>query len=241
MTLDELRGVLEIVRDRRWPLDRASRYFQIDFHPSKPVRRDFEFWMSQRSIPDPFKEETVDRWWFEMFLQSRGLVPLAWMALQLGMLPDSLRDLRRRMDEMGPLLAYHISPDLVGKSFEEDLLAQLPQYHFRTFRDHDDFCVNLHRWLREVFHVPIQPAFCETSRQVGRGTDFAKYWDILSLNPLSPRYQVWLDFGKWMTLASDRCSVLIYALYPEELARYLAGKELPDIPSEVVGISAGDA
>jgi hypothetical protein len=189
--------------------------------------------MRQRKDHEPLKGDTIDCWWFETFLQNRNLVPLKWMALQLGMTLESLRNLRRQMDEAGPLLAYHVSPDLIGKSFEDDLLAELPQYRFRTFSDHDDFCRQLHGWTLERYGVPIQPEVCITSQRVRRGTGYAKYIDIITHEPLSPRYQMWLDFGKWMTLPPDRCSILLFAAHRQEITPYVAGKEPPDVPPEV--------
>ncbi len=126
---------LEAARDRRCTFAFVHGYFGLDLARDDSLRRDYEFWMRQRKVPEPLVGEALDRWWLETFLQTRQLIPLKWMALQLGMTQDSLVRLRARMQETGPLLAYHPSPDLLGKAFEEDLLAQLPQYRFRTFAD----------------------------------------------------------------------------------------------------------
>ncbi len=238
MSPDDLRRVLALVKERRWPLDFATRYYGLDFNPEARGRRDYELWMRQRKHPEPLKGDTIDRWWLETFLQNRNLMPLKWMALQLGMTVESLRNLRRKMDEVGPLLAYHVSPDLIGKSFEDDLLAELPQYRFRTFSDHDDFCRHLHDWTSERYTLPIEQEVCMTSRHVGRGTDYAKYIDIITHEPLSPRYQMWLDFGKWMTLPPDRCSVLLFAAHRGDITPYVAGREPPDVPPEVEKVKA---
>ncbi|HQU41679.1 MAG TPA: hypothetical protein PK867_02660, partial [Pirellulales bacterium] len=74
---------------------------------------------------------------------------------------------------------------------------------------------------------------CATSRRINpERPALAKYLDILALEPVSPQYQLWLDFGKWMTLPPDRCSVLTYAEHPEELASAV-GSELPIVPAEI--------
>jgi hypothetical protein len=233
---------LEAARNRRCPFSFVHDYCGLDLARDDNLRRDYEFWMHQRKIPDALAGETVDRWWLETFLQARQLIPLKWMALQLGMKQDSLVRLRERMQETGPLLAYHPSPNLLGKIFEEDLLAQLPKYRFRTFTNHDDFCRHLHQWLTEVFGVSVDPEYCATSQRVGRQPpDFAKYIDILALEPVGPRYQAWLDFGKWMTLPPDRCSLLTYAAHRDVLAPFLAGQEAPVVPPEMEALLGGAA
>jgi hypothetical protein len=70
----------------------------------------------QRRDDEPLKDATVDRWWFEKFLQDRRLLPVKWAALRLGMTHRSFDELRRKLEQAGPQLVYHASPDLVGSS-----------------------------------------------------------------------------------------------------------------------------
>ncbi|HUY31548.1 MAG TPA: hypothetical protein VMV69_02125 [Pirellulales bacterium] len=240
MNTDEFQERLETARSRRCTFDFVQAYFGLDFRADAYLRRDYDFWMRQRGKPDPLKDECLDRWRLEKFLQDRQLLPVKWAALQLGMAEAALVRLRARMQETGPILAYHTSPDLLGKSFEEDLLAQLPQFRYQTPSNHNDFCRRLHEWILEVFDVTVEPVHCATSERVGhQPPEYAKYLDIVALDPVGPRYQLWLDFGKWMTLPPDRCSVLLFAAHPNELVPFIAGRVPPKVPPEVNGVVAG--
>ena len=72
------------------------------------------------------------------------------------------------MNKRGPILRYHASPDLLGRSLERQLLDQFGEYRFRTFTDHNDFCTRLHEKLSVKFALRIEPAYCATSQAVDR-------------------------------------------------------------------------
>lgn len=230
---------VELARRRRCSFEFVREYFGLDLGSDAALRRDFVFWMRQRRDEEPLKDDAVDRWWLEKFLQDRRILPVKWAALRLGMTQASLVDLRHRLEQTGPLLVYHPSPDLVGSSFEDDLLGQFQQrlrpmsLNGQDPLHHNSTCRRIHSWLKDEFGLVVEPAFCETSRRVHETPHYAKYLDILMLEPVSPVYQVWLDFGKWLTLPPDRCSVYTYAIHHADVAPHVAGREAPPIPPEI--------
>lgn len=115
---------LELARQRRCSFEFVRAYFGLDLASDAALRRDFLFWMRQRGVEEPLKDDAVDRWWLDKFLQDRRLLPVKWAALRLGMTQSSLAELRRRLEQTGPLLVYHPSADLIGSSFEDDLFGQ---------------------------------------------------------------------------------------------------------------------
>lgn len=246
MNGDDFHERIEAARERRCNFAFVREYFGLDFASDEALRRDFLFWMRQRRNDEPLSDETVDRWWLEMFLQDRRLLPVKWAALQLGMTQESFMELRRELGQAGPQLMYHPSPDLVGSSFEQDVFGQ---FQLRTRPasanghdplHHNSTCQRIHAWIADEFGFVVQPEYCRTSRRVGhQPPHFAKYLDILMLEPVSPVYQVWLDFGKWLTLPPDRCSLYGYAVYQAEVARYLAGREAPHVPPEIEALVEG--
>lgn len=204
--------------------------------------------MRQRRVEEPLKGATVDRWWLELFLQNRRLLPVKWAALQLGMTQTSFNELRVKLAEAGPQLVHHKSPSLVGSGFEDDLYAQFQRRSRPAAANghdplhHNSICRRLHAWISAEFHFSVEAEYCATSRRVGdERLNLATYIDILTPQPLSPVYQAWLDFGKWMALPPDRCSVYTYALHQTELASYTAGTEALRVSPEIEALVQGAA
>lgn len=240
MNGDDFQEHLEAARERRCSFEFVQEYFGLDLASDAPLRRDFEFWMRQRRQEEPLKGGAVDRWWLEKFLQDRRLSPVKWSALRLGMTQASLIELREKLKQTGPLLVYHPSANLVGTSFEDDLIDQFQRSPYPTSSNcqdvlhHNSKCRRVHEWIAGELRLTVEPEYCETSQRLGQQPPhFAKYFDILMLEPVSPVYQVWLDFGKWMTLAPDRCSMYDYAVHQAALNPYVAGHQAPEVPPEI--------
>lgn len=231
---------LQSAQQRRCSFDFVQDYFGLKLATDAALCRDFEFWMGQRRDQKAFEDESVDRWWLEKFLQDRRLMPVKWAALRLGMTQASLVELRQRLEHTGPLLVYHRSDDLIGSSFEDDLFGQFRRrsrpmsLNGEDPLHHNNECRRIHEWIAAELGLAVEPEYCVTSRRVGHDPPYyAKYFDILLLEPVSPVYQVWLDFGKWLTLPPDRCSVYAYALHHAALADHVAGHQSPEVPPEI--------
>lgn len=152
------------------------------------------------------------------------------MAARLGMTPPSLNQLLPGLEVVGMLRGrYEVGAEFVGESLSEDLIRNLPGLRSRTFADHDDFCERLHDELRKEMHVPIDPLFCKTSERMDEHPRrFARHFDCITLEPLSTKHSLWLDFRKPLTFPPDRCSKLFYAENREALLPFAAGRGDPD-------------
>lgn len=169
----------------------------------------------------------VDRYGFEQFLRSQKLAPRNDLAARLGMTPESLDQLIPRLPELGLSKKYEVYEGIYQAGLGDDLTNILPGFRFRTFGSHDFFCEFLHAKIGEALGLKIQPMYCRTSERIGDQRMFASTWDNILLEPLSVKHSVWLDFGKPLSLAPDRCSKLFYAEHHEEMKPYLAGQEEP--------------
>lgn len=203
--LNQLNGIT-------WPVDS-----QFD--------RDIASFLNRRA--KPCENGKIDRYGFELFLQSQKLLSRNYAAARLGMTPESLDMLIPRLPELGLSKKYKVYQGIYEASMSDDLVSTLPGLRFRTFGSHDFFCEFLHNQFKETLKLEIQPLYCRTSERLSGQRMFASTWDNVLLEPLSVKHSVWLDFEKPLSLAPDRCSKLFYAEHHEEMKQYLAGKEEP--------------
>jgi hypothetical protein len=187
--------------------------------------RDIASFLNRRA--KPCENGRIDRYGFELFLQSQKLLSRNYAAARLGMTPESLDMLIPRLPELGLSKKYKVYEGIYEASMSDDLVSTLPGLRFRTFGTHDFFCEFLHNQFKETLKLEIMPLYCRTSERLGGQRMFASTWDNVLLEPLSVKHSVWLDFGKPLSLAPDRCSKLFYAEHHEEMKQYLAGKEEP--------------
>ena len=164
---------------------------------------------------------------FELFLQSGKLLSRNYAAARLGMRPRSLDQLLPMLPELGLPKKYELYGGIIDESLSDDLVRTLPGLRFRTFGTHDFFCEFLHNELSNTLGLTIEPLFCDSSLRLGDQRMYASTWDNVLLEPLSVKHSVWLDFGKPLSLAPDRCSKLFYAEHYDEMKQYLAGREEP--------------
>ncbi len=75
----------------------------------------------------------------------------------------------------------------------------------------------------------VQPLYCATANRLeDYPRQFASNFDCITLNPVSGKHQVWLDFRKPLNLGPDRCSNLFYVENRDALRPYCAGTQEPD-------------
>jgi hypothetical protein len=223
---------LQQARERFCAPDFFGAYYGLDLDRDVALRKDYTFWMHGRER-EPFKDDRVDRWSFELFLQTRDLVSRKWMATQLGMKLNSLTQLLEKLDDLGPAFRYHKSDDLIGKNFGRQLEELIDDFQLRV-PDSKKYMATLHRRVHEKLSVKIEPEFCATSQEVGDvEPEYGNYWDILTFKPISMKYQTWLSFGKWLTLQPDRCSILFYYRNLEIMRPFRAAFDDPEIPANV--------
>ena len=212
------------------PVDYVGAYYGLPWPLTDDLGRDFENWQAQRRRRVNCHAGAVSRYELETFMQQKNVVPKKWMAARLGMTEASLAALLNHLSDlqMRPQ-RYIVYLDAIAESLSEDLVPNLPGLRFRVFSDHNSFCMRLHADLHRILGIEIEKLFCATSDRLGDyprqiATDF----DCITLEPLSGKHQVWLDFRKPMNLRPDRCSKMFYAENREALRPYSFGQQDPE-------------
>ena len=205
-------------------------YYGLHWPLPDELEHDFGKWcMLKKRQPDR-REDLISRYEIEAFMQQRSVVPKKWMAAQLGTDPASLDRVLEGLSEIGMRRErYEVYHDLIDRSLPRDIVSSLPSLEFVTFSNHDSFCERVHAELFDVLRIRLEPLFCATSKLVHDDPPrYASDFDCITLEPVSGIHQMWLDFGKPLELAADRCSKLLYAGNREELRPYCAGTREPD-------------
>jgi hypothetical protein len=212
------------------PFQYVPDYYGLSWPLPDELRQDFESWQSQLRRPVSCADGTVSRYDLESFMQRKSVIPKKWMGAQLGMTLASLDELLPRLKEIGMhVQRYVVYPDLIAQSLSEDLVPNLPGLRFRTFSDHNSFCLRLHADIAKTLGIKAQPLFCATSdRLQDYPRQFASQFDCITLAPLSGKHQMWLDFRKPLNLGPDRCSKLLYVENREAIRPFCAGTHEPD-------------
>jgi len=211
------------------PAEYIQKYYGLEWPFRDELFADYEAWAGRLRRRDNCGGD-VSRYEVEAFMQQQHVVPRKWMAARLGMTTAYLDLLLSRLHEIGLRpQRYVVYPQLVSESLSEDIVPALRGLRFRTFSDHNSFCERLHAELVPILGRPVEKLFCVTSdRLEDYPRQYANNFDCITLDPVSGRHQMWLDFRKPLTLAPDRCSKLLYAENHDALRRYRAGRQDPD-------------
>jgi len=216
--------------------DYVRGYYGLSWPLPDDIRQDLETWLAPRPKKRHCGDSEISRYALEEFMQQKRVLPKKWMAARLGMETRSLEELLASLQEIGMRpQRYAVYSEFVAEELEQDIVPSLPRGRFLTFADHNSFCERLHKDLAEVLNINVHPLFCATSDQISQGhsTDeyprqFAKYFDCITLKPLSPKHQMWLDFRKPLNLSPDRCSKLFYVENRDTLRQFNAGSQEPE-------------
>jgi hypothetical protein len=197
----------------------------IEWPGDPQFQTDFSGFFRER--PKTCDDGKSHRYGFELFLQSQKLLTRNYAAARLGMKPESLDQLLPELPKLGLPKKYEVYKGIIEGSLSDDLVTTLPRLRFRTFGTHDSFCEFLHKVFKETLGLSIEPLFCATSLRLGDPRLYAYTWDNILIEPMSVKHSVWLDLGKPLSLAPDRCSKLFFAENCDEMRPYLAGREEP--------------
>jgi hypothetical protein len=212
------------------PLAYVLEYYELDWPSSGDLRHDYDKWADLKKRRHKCPEGEISRYEIEAFMQEKSVVPKKWMAAQLGTDAVSLDELLNRLPTIGMRRErYDVYPDLIDRSLPRDIVSSLPSLEFLTFSDHSSFCKRLHEELHRFLDIQVEPLFCATSVCIGDNPkQYASNFDCITLDPISGRHQMWLDFLKPLNLPPDRCSKRLYAMNREELKPFCAGTREPD-------------
>jgi hypothetical protein len=172
----------------------------------------------------------MSRYDLEGFMAWANVSTKKWMAVRVGMSEPSLEDLLAKLDALGmQRVRYEIGSEFVADSLSDDLARYVPALRFLTFGDHIAYCERLHAELAKTLGLTVQRLFCATSDRLQEyPRQFAAYFDCLTLEPLSVRHSMSLNFPKPLYLPPDRCSKLFYLENHEVLKRFIAGSSEPE-------------
>jgi hypothetical protein len=213
------------------PVDYVRDYYGLQWPLEGDLLHDYGVWVGRFRRTDQCPGDAVPRYDLEAFMQQKQVVPKKWMGARLGMTVASLDRLLDRLRDIGlPPQRYIIYPQLISEALSEDLVPNLRGLRFRTFSDHNSFCGQLHAELAQILGEPIERLFCATSDRLQEYfRQFANNFDCITVEPVSGKHQMWLDFRKPLSLSPDRCSKLFYAENHEALLPYRAGRQEPDL------------
>jgi hypothetical protein len=171
----------------------------------------------------------VSRVALEKFMRAKSIIPRKWMAARLGMDVASFEIVAGKLDDLGLRTPRYVPYDqFAAENLSEDIAQSLPSLRFQLVGDSNDFCLRLHKGLHDLLGISVTELFCKTSDELQEDSrQFANTFDCLTLEPLSTKHAVWLDFGKPLTLGPDRISKLFYAENREEILPVLAGSSEP--------------
>lgn len=212
------------------PLQYIKDYYGLTWPFEGDLEHDFKIWRKSLQRPKDCEPDSVSRYEIEAFMNQKHVVPTKWMAAMLGMQEHSFQQFADQLENLGLRPKRYLPyENMASRELIEDVVPALRDLRFRTFSDHNSFCTRLHADIAAELELTIEPLYCETSiRLEDHERQFAKYFDCITLEPLSVAHLMWLDFRKPLTLGPDRCSKLFYVENRDDLRGYCAGAGEPD-------------
>ncbi len=231
MTAEQQQRLEFLVHGSCAPIEYISGYYGLTWPFVGDLANDFQVWRKQARRQAECPQGQAPRFMIESFMQQKRVTSKPWMAARLGMTEGSLDELVKQLERIGLRpQRYAIYPEMIAESLPEDIVPALRGLRFRTFSDHNSFSERLHAALQDELNLHVEPLFCATSVAMhDYPRQYANNFDCLTLEPLSGRHQVWLDFRKPMNLGPDRCSKLLYLENHDVLEPYRAGTREPDL------------
>lgn len=177
-----------------------------------------------------FRGEQVHRWRLETFLQNEKLLPVKWAGARLGMTEKSFRNLAEQfIDEH--LLDWEADREVIREADVNGLRDNFSDLKNSLFGSHGGYCEKLHKVIEREFGLEVEPLYCETSKFLDEEPLLhARGFDSLTYEPVSTKYENWLQTGKPMHLRPDSCSTLTLVVHEELLEDHLlAGEEAESV------------
>jgi hypothetical protein len=209
-----------------------AAYYGLAWPLIKETASALDHYRSNSRRPVTCAEGQWTRYEIEGFMTRSDVLPKKWMGAKLGLTVLALERLLAKLDAFGMQRSrYELGAEFIADSLSEDLVRHVPGMRFRTFGDHNAYCERLHTELGKA-GIQIEQKdrlFCATSTKLEEyPRRFAMHFDCLTLEPLSTKHSVWLDFRKPLNLPPDRCSKLFYVENREQLKPFVAGTSEPD-------------
>ena len=126
------------------PFQYVTDFYGLPWPLPEDVRPDYDAWMSRLRRRHACAQGSISRYELESFMQQKKVVPKKWMGARLGMKVSSLEELLSRLNEIGMRdQRYVVYSELISEALADDIVPNLPSLKFRTFSDHNSFCLRL--------------------------------------------------------------------------------------------------
>lgn len=233
MTTEQVQERLRLVCDPFWSFHNVETWFGIDLEPSRSeLLESYRVWTNSfRHSQQLLNVESgqVSRSHLELFLQERELTTQRAAAVGWGMKEESFQRTWAAAKSKGFITSSEEKGEFVGiyrATLIRDFHRRFQPLKFKIFATYPSFIESLHRQIAEVLDVTVTPEFCLTAKALGR-TDYARSFDIISNEPMSHLYDVWLITGKPIQLRPDSCSWLTFVKHEDVLGPLLMGQRDP--------------
>lgn len=237
---DRQRWRLEQLQKEACSIELAEELFGLDLRHDNALLGRFRAWASRFWRGEPVVRSTsINRHALESFFQFSGLVPVKWAAAEVGMEQSSFVATLQALQGDGlPVPMSSISSEqVVEERLVRDLHKWFPALSHVLFVNHSAYCARLHEVIEGTYpFIKVGALRCVTSEALGEDPpDYADTFDVLTLDPVGLRYQVWLDFKKPVNLRPDCCSLKFYASEQAALSSYvMRGGEPAEIPATLL-------
>lgn len=224
---------LALAKRPLWSYDEISAWFGIELGGvSQQFEGQFAVWgekyRARAVLAEPGK---VNRFYLELFLQSRELVPVRFAAVELGMDVKSFREMLDAARDRGLVSKAEAEgefPGIYRQTLVRDFHKRFDVLKGMLFLTHSGFVSMLHGQISDVLGVTVTALSCIASQAMGDSPpDYARSFDIITDDPIGNRYQVWLETGKPIQLRPDACSYLTYLRHEAALRGNTYGREDP--------------
>lgn len=231
MTEEQVSERLALLRKREWPNAEIEAWFGINLAECQPLVMQYRMWVAGTYEAAYEPGNFIDRCKFEIFLDSRGLIPKRLAAFQLALAEDSFEKI---MDAAADRLVSGAEargdfPGVFRAELVSDFHKRFPNLRNKIFPSLSVCYDRLHAEIRNVLNVEVDPLRCPTAAILGEG-DYATISDAITSEPMSIRFSVFLETNRPLQLRPDSCSWLTYFRFESVLRNHLLGQppELTD-------------
>lgn len=235
---DDFKYMLGCLKDEWVPLDVIKSLFGVK-DDDELLWNHFVTWARQLPTPREVLQSSpirISRHAFESYLRYNQILPLKQAAARLGMKESSFAQLLPILEDKMLIIMNHIhfSSQFVPESWLRGFHTTFPDLRHSIFSTHSDYCAQLHVAIKKNVEFDVEPILCETSVALKQEPpDYAYEYDCLTDAPIGLRYQVWLNFGKPISLRPDACSLKLYSEHEDILRSYVFGGRIPEIPDSL--------
>ena len=236
ITNQQVSARLALLNTKNWPLEELSKWFGISFGGDNyKILQQFQTWSEQNMMAAYTEPQTIDRCKFEIFLQTRQWMSKKSAALALAVTEPNLVEILHSATSRNLIAAAESQGVFAGVYTSEFIAGFYKRFNSirtTTFPNLDVFYVRLHHVIKETLGVTVQPVLCLTSEILG-DSHYATSVDIITGEPMSQGFAVFLDTNKPLQLRPDACSALTYIKHEVTLRGCLLGRA-PNLTGEQV-------